>query len=174
MKNISNRIDIMNSQLPKQAMWRASILMEYKLESLGVDAMLAKLEQGLTLAESLPELVDEQRTVIMQEVDRQRAATIASLDDALDSTIGAIDREREETFSDLEAIMTDTFNRIEQERNSTVEDVSVLLAAMVKDAEINAETVVDYIFWRSLLLVGVGFVGGLILVVTLRVWKQPA
>ncbi|MHC4220141.1 MAG: hypothetical protein ACYSU7_16980 [Planctomycetota bacterium] len=173
LDRVSQRIDILNSQLPKQLLWRAGVLTEFKLE------------QALAVTRDLPALVQEQRDLVIQEVDRQRTdtlraidaqrvATIAALDNALETAVGAIDLERVETFKNIETMMDATFVRIEEQRNRTIEDVQVLLTGMVKDAEVNAESVVDYIFWRSLLLIGAGFLGGLVLVVVLRVAKRPA
>jgi hypothetical protein len=172
LDRVSHRIEILNSQLPKQLLWRAGVLAEFKIE------------QAVAATEGLPAIVQEQRDLVMQEVDRQRTetlravdeqrvATIKALDEMVDSAVGAIDQEREETFDDIKTIMDDTFVRIEDQRAKTVEDVRVLLAGMVQDAEVNAESVVDYVFWRSLLLIGVGFVGGLVLVVVLRAMKTP-
>jgi hypothetical protein len=173
LDRVSHRIDILNSQLPKQLLWRAGLLTEFKVE------------QAVALAQDLPAVVQEQRDLVIQEVDRQRTdtlqavddqrvATIAALDRAVETAVGAIDMERVETFKNIETMMDDTFVRIEEQRNRTIDDVQVLLTGMVQDAEINAESVVDYIFWRSLLLIGAGFLGGLVLVVVLRVPVRPA
>ena len=58
--------------------------------------------------------------------------------------------------------------------SAAIEDVNVLLAGVVQDAQLNANDVVDYVFWRALLLIAAGFVAGLVLVIVLRASRHTA
>jgi len=162
LDRLTRRIDVLTLQLPKQLVWRAAVLIEYQLEA---------IEE---LAAGLRPLVDEERAIIMQEVERQRTETLEAIDRQRVATIDAIGLERQSVFTDLEAVVNDTFGRLEQQRSAAIEDVNVLLAGVVQDAQLNANDVVDYAFWRALLLIAAGFVAGLVLVIVLRASRRPA
>jgi hypothetical protein len=162
LDRLTRRIDALNYQLPKQIVWRAAVLIEYQLEA---------IEE---LAAGLRPLVAEERATIMQEVERQRTETLEAIDRQRVATIDAIGLERQSVFTGLEAVVNDTFGRLEQQRSAAIEDVNVLLAGAVQDAQLNANDVVDYVFWRALLLIAAGFVAGLVLVIVLRASRRPA
>ena len=58
---IARRLSLLTSQLPKQIIWRADLLIESRLRELPLEEILAEVEQVGSAVEAIPDEIDRQR-----------------------------------------------------------------------------------------------------------------
>ncbi|MFG0284017.1 MAG: hypothetical protein ACF8R7_06300 [Phycisphaerales bacterium JB039] len=120
VSNISDRLEIMTTQLPKQMIWYADLLITDRIDQLRADPAFAAIEQTMT---DLPGEVDRQRTDSFDRIDFQRAETLEAIDQQRADTLAAIDQQRTDTLAAIDLQRTDTLDRIDALRQGLTADL---------------------------------------------------
>lgn len=175
MEDLSRRLDIYAELMPRSGRWQAELLLAEMsdperstvyLEILNqLDAMKALNEALL----SAPDLVDEQRELLLEAVDQQRTAFESAVERYLATTTGEIlaglTPEREAALADLERTLhteiSEAVTRLDGTITQAVVDIDGALARAV-----------DRLFVRLLQLVAV--VGVVLLLVALLLRRRFA
>ena len=194
VSRVAMRIEILNNQLPQQITWHAAMLIEDLLDDLDIEAVIDQARRVMTMAEQVPQIIEEQRDAVLQEIDRQRTdtldevdrhrelitaeldrqrtETLASIETTVDGTLSRILQERDETLARFDTTLASTLDRIHDESATTVAQVESIAVALVADVDARIQSTVDRAFQRLLLLLGVALAGAAGIAAWLR--RRPA
>jgi len=171
---ISTRLSFYNEYLMKQVRWNAQILLEDLTTVQQLDTTMISLRTSVVrladLAETLPDMVESERAVvleainrdlvmIMDAIDRQRVATVEAAGVEIDSVLTTLSTERELVLA-----------AIREERDVTMALLDTVLAERIDQTK----AVVDHAVWRVAQLLAVtGVVLLIVVIVALRL-RRPA
>ena len=177
MEDLSQRMNVYMELLPRSGRWQAQLMLaelaDPQRSAIYLDILnqLEAMETLNTFLLSAPDLVDEQREIILEAVDRQRIAFEAALEryvaGATDEILAGITPEREAAMADLERIfhaeIGEAVTRLDGSISQAVVDID---GALVR--------AVDQLFVRLLQLVAIVGVVVILLILLLRKRLIPA
>jgi len=163
--DLRRQITIYTDFLPKHVKWQ----LEYELYSLmgdstfentfnNIDRVVYSTERITKVLEESPELVKELQRSTMAEVNRQLLITLSTLANERAIVLDALTAERV-------AIMEEIYNQ----RIETLDRIDTLAQSTINQSTLFAADVIDKIFWRVLIILGVVFIGG---IVALKIYKK--
>jgi hypothetical protein len=171
LEDMSQRLNIYAELLPRSGRWQAELMMAELADperSAIYLEILNQLDAMKTLNEFLlgaPDLVDEQRNILLEAVDQQRLAFEAALEKyvagATDEILAEITPEREAAMAELDRIM-----QAEIQEAVTRLDGSIAQAVVNIDGAL--ERAVNQLFVRLLQLVAIVGVVAVLLVLLLH------
>jgi hypothetical protein len=171
LEDMSQRLNIYAEMLPRSGRWQAELMMAELADperSTIYLEILNQLDAMKTLNEfllSTPDLVEEQREILLEAVDYQRVAFEAALEKyvegATDDILTGITPEREAALADLERIF-------EAEIGEAVTRLDGTISQAVVDIDGALEKAVDRLFVRLLQLVAIVGVVVILLVLLLH------
>ena len=171
LEDMSQSLNSYAEMLPRSGRWQAELMMAELADperSAIYLEILNQLDAMKTLNEfflSAPDLVDEQREILLEAVDRQRMAFEAALEEyvatATDDILLRITPEREAAMADLERIF-------EAEIGDAVTRLDGTISQAVIDIDGALERAVDQLFVRLLQLVAIVGAVVVLLVLLLR------
>ena len=165
LEDLSLRLGSYSTLLPKEIRWQGELLaadvagrenLSSTLEDLDdvgrvarrADQVLADLPGTVRAASGpLGELLDRQRSALLAAIEQQRVALSAYVTSERQATADAIRQEREAAFESLG-----------RERTAALREVDAISTRSLDTATQRARGVVDYVFWRVLILIAVGAV----------------
>ena len=158
---LKNQVTLYTDYLPKQIKWQAQYeLINFLGDSLieksvnNIDRVILSTEKISKMIEESPELVKEIHLLTMGEIDKQRLETLEMISQERIVVLEAITMERIAIFDYVNRERIETLDRIEKMTENTLNRSSVL-----------ASDIIDSLFWRVLILFGIVFIGGLILII---------
>jgi len=171
MEDMSQRLNTYSELLPRTGRWQAEILL-LELANPDRSAIYLEILDQLEAMETLnafllsaPDMVDEQRDILLEAVDQQRVAFEAALEKyvagATDEILAGITPEREAAMADLERIF-------EAEIGEAVSRLDGTISQAVVDIDGALERAVDQLFVRLLQLVAIVGVVVVLLVLLLH------
>jgi hypothetical protein len=171
MEDVVQRMNIYAELLPRSGRWQAELMMaemadpERSAIYLEILNQIEAMETLNAFLLSAPDLVDEQRDILLEAVDQQRIAFEAALEKyvagATDEILAGIAPEREAAMAELDRIM-----HVEIEAAVTRLDSSISQAVVNIDDAL--ERAVDQLFVRLLQLVAIVGLVVVLLVLLLR------
>jgi hypothetical protein len=171
MEDVVQRMNIYAELLPRSGRWQAELMLaemadpERSAIYLEILNQIEAMETLNAFLLSAPDLVDEQRDILLEAVDQQRIAFEAALEKyvagATDEILAGIAPEREAAMEELDRIM-----HVEIEAAVTRLDSSISQA--VVDIDDALERAVDQLFVRLLQLVAIVGLVVVLLVLLLR------
>ncbi|NNK48115.1 MAG: hypothetical protein HKP01_04515 [Gemmatimonadetes bacterium] len=177
MEDMSQRLNTYSELLPRSGRWQAELMLAELADPqratifLDMINQIEALETLNTFLLNTPDLVEEQREILLEAVDQQRIAFEAALETyvagATDEILAGITPEREAAMAELDRIL-----HAEIEEAVTRLDGSISRA--VADIDGALERAVNQLFVRLLQLVAIVGVVALLLVLLLRRRFVPA
>ena len=158
---LKNQVTFYTNFLPKQIKWQAQYeLINFLGDSLieksvnNIDRVILSTERISKMIEESPELVREIHLSTMVEIDKQRLETLEIISQERIAILEAVTRERIAILNDVNRERIETLDRIEK-----------MTENMLIRSSVFASDIIDSLFWRVLILFGIGFIGGLILII---------
>ena len=171
MEQLSLRLNLYTELLPRSGRWQAELMLAELADSSSFSQfadILNQIEAMETLNAfllSAPDLVDEQRDILLEAVDHQRLAFEAALEKyvagATDEILAGITSEQEAAMAELDRIM-----QAEIQEAVTRLDASIVQAVVDIDGALTRA--VDQLFVRLLQLVAIVGVVAVLLVLVLH------
>lgn len=163
--DIRQQITTYTEFLPKHVKWQAQFTAYELLGDSTVEKTFGNFDRVVNSAERITKVVEETPVLVKDiqqssfaEINRQRALTLSALANERAILIEAISAERA-------AILKD----INQQREETLEKFDELAERTISKSSILAGDLIDKIFFRTLILLLIVFVGG---VVALKIIKK--
>lgn len=186
---VAGRIDVLTILLPKQLLWGSAFLIDRKFELFEERPFAQRISEGLEHIDEIPAFVEEQRDAVFAAVDEQRIAVLAEVDAQREKIFESIDVEREtilrevdgqreaitasvnetldRTLAEVNRLHDQTFVRIDETVETAtgdiMADVDDRLDVVMADVTVRGDAITDRAFRAALIVVGVAFLGGLIL-----------
>jgi len=157
---LKNQVTLYTDYLPKQIKWQAQYeihnflgdsLIDNSLNN--IDRVILSTERISKMIEETPELVKEIQLSTLMELDKQRL-----------ETLGIISQERIAILSAISLERIAVMNEINRERKETLDRIEKITDKTINRSTMFASDTIDKLFWRILILIGVLFVGGFILI----------
>jgi hypothetical protein len=171
MEQLSLRLNLYTELLPRSGRWQAELLLAELADSSRSSQFLEILNQIEAMdalnafLSSAPELVEEQREILLEAVDQQRIAFEAALEKyvagATDEILAGITPEREAAMAELDRIM-------QAEIQEAVTRLDASIAQAVVDIDGALERAVNQLFVRLLQLVAIVGMVVVLLILLLR------
>ena len=155
LDEVANRLAFYNEYLLKEVRWQAELAIGDVTDVQQIDSTLTSLRRSLAaiaeLSEGAPELIESERSAVleaverdlasvMEAIDRQRIETVGVMEDQVDLLLRAISSERELILAVVTA-----------ERVATTASLDTILMKRIDQTK----AVVDHIVWRLAQLVAV-------------------
>jgi len=158
--DIRKQITLYTDLLPKQIKWQAQYeLYNFLGDSLieksisNIDRVILSTEKISKVIEESPELVREIHLATLVEMDKQRRETLQLISQERIAILEAVTMERI-------AIM----NEINRERSETLDRLEKISHMAVNETTMFAADLIDKIFWKTLILLALIFIGLLVLI----------
>jgi len=158
---LKNQVTLYTNFLPKQIKWQAQYeLINFLGDSLieksvnNIDRVILSTERISKMIEESPELVREIHLSTMVEIDKQRLETLEIISQERIAILEAVTMERIAILNDVNRERIETLDRIEKMTDN-----------MLIRSSVFASDIIDSLFWRVLILFGIVFIGGLILII---------
>jgi hypothetical protein len=171
MEQLSLRLNLYTELLPRSGRWQAELMLAELADSSRSSQFLEILNQIEAMdalnafLSSAPELVEEQREILLEAVDQQRIAFEAGLEKyvagATDEILAGITPEREAAMAELDRIF-------EAEIGEAVTRLDGTISQAVVDIDGALERAVNQLFVRLLQLVAIVGVVVVLLILLLR------
>jgi hypothetical protein len=165
---LSSRLNMYADLIPRQARWQADFaIMNYLKDTASlmarIDRLLYSLEKVSDVVEMSPELIEYNRDATLREIDHQRRETLALLQEERKAIGQFVTSEREEVLNILMQERLIVLNQLAEEREIALEEIRNLTSDVVVQSGMEAERIVDKIFWRTLIFLfilgAMGFIG---------------
>ncbi|MGE9297305.1 MAG: hypothetical protein ACQKBV_13565, partial [Puniceicoccales bacterium] len=165
MDDLNYKLDILSAQLPDQARWEVELAAREALNDASLREVLENagpvlietrttLEHARQTMETLPDLVSEERVLVIKELERQLDLSIATLQREREILLNALTAEREavmrEVAQNREAFTAD----LREEIDSLADLVATQRTGIVTDIDVMCTKLVDDAFNRIYLLLG--------------------
>lgn len=171
INELGTRLNYYIDQLPKQVRWQAQYMLYETLEQMDInanvdsltalathkvdslvalaeskgDSLFEYIDRMTVLAESGPELMDNQRIALTKDLQQERAILLA-----------ALRRERLETLELLSQERAIVLKQLREERIASLEQMEGILNRTLQFSFQETEGIIDTLFWRSLILLVLG------------------
>lgn len=166
LDELSTRINAYTEILPKQVRWQAEYLLNSALtnpELTGrLDSLTYLLERSVLVVESTPELIDDQRSTLMQELRRERIAVLHAIKQERIAVLDEIRKERA-------IVMQQLSDEITLQRESSFGELNSLTGQSIDLSFNNLGNIVDTIFWRTVVLL---FIFLVVIVIGILIYKR--
>jgi len=166
LDELSTRINAYTEILPKQVRWQAEYLLNDALtnpELTGrLDSLTHLLERSVLLVESTPELIDNQRTTLMQEVSQERIAVLQAIRQERMAILDEIRKERA-------LVMQQLSDEITAQREASFQELNSMTNQGITLSFDNLNEIVDTVFWRTVVLLSVFFV---VVIIGIIIYKR--
>jgi len=157
IQELSNRINLYADLIPRQARWQAEYAMlNFSYDSPWqnrMDEMYHNMNKLTEVVTQSPEMIEDNREALMQEIDLQRKETMSVLRAERIAVINSISDERIEVFKALDTERTLLLNELKSERAIVLNQVDELSRSTIRNASSEMRSIVDIIFIRLLLLI---------------------
>ena len=157
---LKNQVTLYTNYLPKQIKWLAQYeLYNFLGDSLieksisNIDRVILSTEKISKVIEESPELVREIHLATLVGMDKQRRETLQLISQERIAILEAVTMERI-------AIM----NEINRERSETLDRLEKISHMAVNETTMFAADLIDKIFWKTLILLALIFIGLLVLI----------
>ena len=176
------------AEIPRHARWQAQLLVDETLDGAkvgdavgAIDRIAASAEVGSAFAESAPELVRTEREAIINAIDEQRALILEDVDRIRTETLEQVGYERAIVMKSVEERVEEVIEALGDVRAALTADldriVAEAVAGAVADGSVAADEVavrtVDRVFIRLGLLAIIGVVlAPIVARVYVRVWLR--
>lgn len=142
---IADQLDVMTTQLPKQILWQADMLIQTRLDDFGVGDVSERMDQLGQALEQIPEEIERHRLETLADIDRQRQDTIDAIDVELDETLEQINQQRESTLVDIDAQRTATLAAIDGQRVDTMDRLDATVDRALQSIDVQRVDTMDRI-----------------------------
>ena len=166
LDELSTRLNAYIEILPKQVRWQAEYLLNNALtnpELTGrLDSLTYLLERSVLVVESTPELIDDQRSTLMQELRGERIAVLQAIRQERMAVLDEIRKERA-------IVMQLLSDEITLQREASFQELNTLTSQGIDLSFNNLENIVDTIFWRTVVLL---FIFLVVIVIGIVIYKR--
>lgn len=166
LDELSTRVNAYTEILPKQVRWQAEYLLNNALtnpELTGrLDSLTYLLERSVLLVESTPELIDNQRATLMQEVRQERIAVLQAIRQERMTILDEIRKERAIVLQQLS-------DEITAQRKASFQELNSMTNQGITLSFDNLNEIVDRVFWRTVVLL---FVLVVVLIIGVIIYKK--
>jgi hypothetical protein len=170
------RVGLYMEHMPKQVAWEAELILNEHLPDDEIDTFLYKVPEALeglddtaAILGDLPDLIAQERAIVLDAVSEERRAVMENVDQDLDLIFQVIARERMAAFADLrverEAAQEElqrqriaTLDAIREERELAFEEVEAMAGRIVDQAADRLEASLDRVLLKVGLFMGVALV----------------
>jgi len=152
LDELSTRINTYTEILPNQIRWQSEYLLNDILANSQLngrlDTLTILLERAVVLAESSPELMDNQRSKAIQDLKGERRIVLEAIKQERRAVLEEIRKERAIVLQHLSNEMT-------IQREAGFEDLNELNRLGINLNVTNVKDIADLIFWRALILMSI-------------------
>lgn len=183
VRDLSDRLTIYAAQQPELARAHAELLTilvnRYMLAPVfdDVDTLTRSVTSIEQIADNLdafvastPELIGTERALVIDALERDIENALSDVERQRLDTLDAVSGERRAIFDGIESLRGELLGDVERARIAATNDVETVVQRQARAFVIEAESLIDKIFWRALILLAVGLVG---LAVVLRLSRSP-
>jgi hypothetical protein len=157
IQEMSNRLNFYADLIPRQARWQAEYAMINFLDDTTFSNKMGKMMNNMDLLTQLalqtPEIIDYNRDIMLNEMDRQRIEITTSLSLEREELINAYINERSELFKIYKEERTFMLNELKGERAIVMAQVENLSGNMMESVGKQMRDLIDIIFLRLIALV---------------------
>jgi hypothetical protein len=166
LDELSTRLNAYTEILPKQVRWQAEYLLNNALTNPDLtdrlDSLTHLLERSVLLLEYTPELIDDQRSTLMQELRGERIAVLQAIKQERIAVLDEIRKERA-------IVMQLLSDEITLQREASFQELNSLTGQSIDLSFNNLENIVDTIFWRTVVLL---FIFLVVIVIGIIIYKR--
>jgi hypothetical protein len=127
---LTNMLRMALANMPKQVQWEAALILQELAKPEEIAGLLADVgritdavERAVDVAEQVPDLVQEEREVVLREMDRQRTLLVDVLASERQAVLEAISKERTEILLAVDFEREQVLKTIADERAKVIENV---------------------------------------------------
>jgi hypothetical protein len=162
VRDLSARLSVYNEVIPRMARWQAALLLtaeaggvsftemlrDIEVHARGMQDIVVFLDSLQVFLDSLPALITDERTAVLNDITRERIVVMREISDLLDVALDAINEQRQ-------AVMND----VAEERVAATEDIDAIATRLaelaLEDLEVRLEETVDHLIWRIIQVLAV-------------------
>lgn len=186
---VAERIDQLNASLPKSLYWHVGLLLDTHLQDADLAGLIDASNGAIATLEGLPQVVDDQRSRLTEDVERMRRESFVELDaivagaveDATAAIEATVERSIGAAAERLGAIERSAMAEIDRQRQDTVAEIVDVIReereAALEDADRRIALRIDQVagtLARPLALAMIAaFVAALLLLVAARLLFGP-
>lgn len=174
MIDLSNRINLYTDLLPRQARWQADLAMRHYLEDTAfilsrLDQLILSMERVSKTIEMSPELIENNRDIVLNDIDRQRKESLDLLVRERKAVINQLIEERKEMVKVIVQERLSVLDELKSEREIVMEELGAITTNAVSQSGQEMERIVDKVFWRTVILL---VVIGAFIIVSIIIYKK--
>ena len=172
VRDLSDRLTIYATQVPELARAHGELLatqidriMVRPLQESfdGIEDSAGSIDTGVksvrTFLDTTPELIASERIAIVQALQKELAAALTDVDRQRAETIAALSHEREIIFEDVNALQSVLTADLQEARVGVTTDIEAVVVRQAQAIVLEAESLIDMVFWRALILLAIGLIG---------------
>ena len=164
VQDIRQQITFYTNFLPKHVKWQAELELYNLIDDTTVektfnnfDRIVYSTERISKVMEDSPELIKELQQSSLIELNHQLLIAISKMSEERKIILKEIMNERIAVLENIYQQRTETLDRIDSLANKTVTQSSIF-----------ANDIVDKIFWRLIIILGIGFIGWIVAIKFIR------
>jgi len=164
VQDIRQQITFYTNFLPKHVKWQAELELYNLIDDTTIektlnnfDRIVYSTERISKVIEDSPELIKELQQSSLIELNHQLMIAFSNMAEERKIVLNEIDEER-----------IAVLKNIYQQRIETLDRIDSLASRTVTQSSLIANDIVDKIFWRLIIILGIGFVGGIVLLKFIR------
>ncbi|MEJ2004325.1 MAG: hypothetical protein P8X57_05020 [Cyclobacteriaceae bacterium] len=169
VRDVSNQLEYYSAMLPKQTMWEMDMRMGEFIRPDSMALLMHDMRRTLNatagLLEKSEELLKYNRDTLLANVDYQRRLTMSSISNERIEALSAISTEREAVLNSLRNERMEVQQFMSEQRELLSRDMTAMTGGMLDQTEGIGKGLVDYVFYRVLILTGI-----LVLMVFAGIW----
>jgi hypothetical protein len=182
-RDLSDQLTIYAERLPREARRQAELLVIEARRALLSEVFddLDSIEQRFVSVETdveeltrfflaTPELVGAERALLLEAIARERSIVLASVDGQRTETLELLQGERETVLAAIEELRRSAFADLETETERSLGRIDALRLDTLEQLD----KTIDHLFWRTVQLLLVAFVGAAVLIVIARTMSRRA
>ncbi len=157
VQDLNNRIVVFSNLMPKQIRWQSEYMI-YKntpaqLQNIAFDSLIFQFDSLMLFTNSIPELIESERQEIIKTIALERELILAS-----------VQNEHKTAWENVDAQTKNAFHKISSQRDSAFLLADDLILKSTENAKETSKELIDFAFYRALIILALLFIGALILI----------
>ncbi|MEJ2194750.1 MAG: hypothetical protein P8X73_07825 [Ignavibacteriaceae bacterium] len=158
VQDIRQQITFYTNFLPKHAKWQMELEMYNLLSDTTVERTINNFDRIVNSTERISKVMEESPELIKE----LQQSSLTELNQQLLIVLTKIAEERKIVLKEIADERIAVLKNIYQQRIETLDRIDLLVNKTVSQSSIVANDIVDKIFWRLLIILGIGFIGGIV------------
>ena len=164
VQDIRQQITFYTNFLPKHVKWQAELELYNLMSDTTVEKTFNNFDRIVNSTERISKVVEESPELIKE----LQQSSLIELNHQLLIALTKMSEERKIVLKNITEERIAVLENIYQQRIETLDRIDSLAKNTVTQSSIFANDIVDKIFWRLLIILGIGFIGGIVLLKFVR------